>query len=177
MNFWILLFLCLLTLAGQSAVIMAAALRSLRGEVELRWSAYIGLQKLLLRQLDDAGGAAVERFDLLICDTAKGFEDSLVTLSVQRAAAELASSQAKWIDCLMQNAVVKGISPQAAALPLRILHARQAYDAAVDAYEMRRLSPTASLLARWLGLGPVYRLERALNGGCDSAVGTRTDGG
>ena len=175
MSFWIVLLICLITLAVQSAVIIATALHALRGKVELRWSTYLGLQKLLLKQIEDAGGAQVQSFQFLIRDAAKGFENSLVMVCVRREAAELAYSQVHWTDCLRQHALRKGLLPQQTALPLRVLHARQAYDAGVDAFERMRRGFAASLLARWLGLGPVYHLEMAVNAECDSSVGTGAD--
>ena len=175
MSFWTLLLLCLLTLAVQSAVIIVTALRALRGIVELRWSTYLGLQKLLLKQIDDAGGAHVQSFELLLGDAEKGFEDSLVMVRVRKAVTELAYSQTHWTDCLRQHALRKGVLPQQSALPLRVLHARQAYDAAVDAFERMRLGFAASLLARWLRLGPVYHLESAMIVECDSNVGMGAD--
>jgi len=175
MSFWIVLLICLFTLAVQSVVIIATALHALRGKVELRWSTYLGLQKLLLKQIEDAGGAHVQSFELLIREAAKGFEDSLVMAGVRKAAAELAYSQVHWTDCLRQHALRKGLLPQQTALPLRVLHARQAYDAAVHSFERMRLGFAASLLARSLGLGPVYHLESAMNAECDSNVGTGAD--
>jgi len=176
MSFWIVLLICLFTLAVQSVVIIATALHALRGKVELRWSTYLGLQKLLLKQIEDAGGAQAQSFELLIADSAKGFEDSLVMSSVRKAVTELAYSQTHWTDCLKQHALRKGVLPQQRALPLRVLRARQAYDAAVYAFERMRLEFVASFLARWLRLRPVYHLESAMSAECDSNVGTGADG-
>jgi hypothetical protein len=162
MSFWTLLLLCLLILAVQAAVILATALHALRRNVESRWNSYIRLQSLLLRQINDAGGVQVQGFELLMRDSAKGFEDALLMAAVRKAASGLADDQAQWAACVRQDALHKGIFPRQDALPLRVFHAQKAYDAAVDAFERRRLGHAVSLFARWLGLGPVYRFEETV---------------
>ena len=97
--------------------------------------------------------------------------------AVRKAAAELLAHQAQWADFARQDALRKGILPRQDALPLRVFQAQKGYDAAADAFERMRLGHAASLLARGLGLGPVYHFEKTMNAECNSTVGTEASGG
>ena len=178
MNIFVLLLLCFVVLCGQGFVILFTALHTLRVDAQLRWRAYLELQKLWLQQLDLAGG---QKRDVLqsvwrVFDerAVLGDADALTAARILEREMEAGS----WLSWVGKAAEGKGIKAQPRVLWSRILNARKAYDAAVDAYEARRRSRLAAPVVWLLGCGPLVHVEKTrVPRGDDSDVGRRGDRG
>ena len=178
MNIFLVLLLCIVVLCGQGFVILFTALHSLRVEAQLRWRAYLELQKLWLQQIDLAGGLNGDGLQSIwrVFDERAVLGDANALAAARILEREMETGE--WVSWINKAAESKGIIAQPTVLRGRILNARGAYEDAVDAYEARRRSPLAAPVVWLLGSGPLVRVDKAgVHGGDDSDVGRRGDRG
>lgn len=165
MSFWTVLCLALGVLWLQALVIQLSALHALRARLRARWGALIALERLCLSRILEDPGVFSQGYGLGVDGEAlRGWREGMEGLLLPEDPAAL---------CMLRNAApcvdrawmemggrwreaarLLGIPGLGGTLYLRLNNAREAFEEAVRAYELRRAALGMERVVAWFGYKP-----------------------
>jgi hypothetical protein len=160
MSFWAVLFLALGALWLQALVIQLSALYALRAQVRARWDALVALERLCLSRILEAPDALAGVHSGVLREWEVALqgrllpEDPAALVILGDAGGCLdrvwPETEARW----REESRVLGIPGRGETLYLRLKNARQSFDEAVRAYELRRPALRMEGVVAWFGYKP-----------------------